>query len=72
MKENSMIRTCSTEKVKKRLLACKKVKMKITENPITKTTTAIYKNDTVISCQRKGKNKWEVKYNMEYWEEVDA
>jgi hypothetical protein len=71
MEENSMIRVCETAKVKKRLLACKEVGMKITENPITVTTVAVYKDDTVISCQRKGPNKWEVKYNLKYWEEVD-
>ena len=71
-KENTLICTCDTNKVKKRLIACKKVGMKIIKNPITLTTVATYKGETVISCQQKKDNQWELKYNLTFWEEVDV
>lgn len=71
-KEKTLIRTCDTKKVKKRLIACKKVGMKITKNPITMTTVAIYKGENVVSCQQKKDDQWELKYNLAFWEEVDV
>ena len=62
-----------SEKVRAKLDACRKAGLKVLENSMTG-VTAVYNDDDcqiqVLKCVRKGENRWEMTFNMEFWDEL--
>ncbi len=65
-----IIRIADHQKVLSKIKICRENNMSITENFIAGTITVKYDEDLVMKCARKGPDKWEIAYNVNFWEEA--
>jgi len=67
-----LVRFGDSEKVKRKINACRDAGYKVFDNFITGVKTVEYDNVVILKCARQSPGRWKIEYNDDFWEEVEA